>query len=331
MKIVFLKMADEKGVTTKSIAALKVKYPEYKSSGLGSWVSYSSWEEWLTNDNKVTEVSLIPLWEQWKQGNQGTEFQQSRTRVLSHCSTADKIMLGIHGEPGDNVSGYIEEFGKTKQAVNYQQLAQFLCLFLPVSDEPIKLSLIMCYGARAVNKQLNHEGNLAPNQVKSSFAYRFFKQLIGLHREVIMTARTGAVSFSEMDGRSLVQTEAAVAAQFEYEDLQQDAETIEVAEHYNRMLEQAFLKGGKPAVDEVRKMEKVIEEEYEKGRTDWSSASFEQRIIVNRLVIKDESTRLTGAMNKEKSKYGKFVYRMYDDKALVIRKYPKKVLYYGAL
>jgi hypothetical protein len=333
MRIVFLKMADEKGVTAKAITALRKKYPEYRSSGISSWFSASSWSDWTTNTNKVTEVNLIPLYQEWSTATgRSIGLLRKMVEVRQACSVADKIMLGIHGEPGDTTSGHVDLSG-VKKTITYQLLAQFISLFLPRSDKAINLALIMCYGARATDPRLNHTGALTAEEVKSSFAYKFFKQIC-LRQDVVMTARTGAVSFSERDGRSLVQTEAAVGAQLDNDVIQRSNDTLQARAAYDRLWDRTSNEGGKEAIETLRRREDTLEQELTSGSTNVNMASGNDLLILNYLRIKNRVNQLTPEIEVEQGKYGKFVYR-YDrphGRATVTRKYPNPaVLYEGAL
>jgi hypothetical protein len=51
----------------------------------------------------------------------------------------------------------------------------------------------MCYGARSQNPRLDHRNLIPANDLKTSFAYKFFRAIC-VSRNVRLVARTGAVS-----------------------------------------------------------------------------------------------------------------------------------------
>jgi hypothetical protein len=145
-----------------------------------------------------------------------------------------------------------------------------------------------------------------------------------------MTARTGSVSFDENTGRSLVQTEEAVRAEAEYNELQAAVRTKEIAEMNERLWERS----SPEERTELRQQKNMIEAEVARGRTDWSMASAKQMVMIRFALLGKYNQALIQAKNAEASKYGKFVYS-YDTQTqsvTVVRKYPvPTVIYQGAL
>ena len=320
MYALFLNMADQEGALTgKSVKALKKKYPVY--SGYNPYRYFTS--------NTVEEIDLIPLY----RARRKLDFSSlgKILNVMISCGVADKILLGVHGHFDDVSCGYIGKFGERSEPVNFRDLAQFLLMFLTNRSERFNLSLIMCFGARSKRYLLHHEGHLEEQDVKSSFAYKFYKELC-TQRHVFMTARTGAVSFAEHDGGSLVQSEAAVGADIEFETMQKAERTEVIAYQYKELYESHFLK--EKNVNALNKMESAIHTEIEKGRTDWSSASGQQRVIIRYLTLKKEVGRLSAVKDKSLPKYGKFTYYSApgSGRIKVYRKYPEvELLYRGKL
>ncbi len=320
MHIVFLNLSDRAGASTKSITALRKKYPAY--TGWNPW-------RWMTDNNSVDEVNLIDL---WSADRQDWHFWAEVLRVNLLCSIADKIMLSIHGHADDTTCGYIERFGMTSKRVNYRELAQFLLLFLANQSERYHLALITCHAARSENYLKDHRGGLTTRDVKSSFAYRFYKEIC-TQRNVLMTARTGSVSFSEHDGRSLVQSEAAVRYEVELQAIQESEELERLKELYEGLKEVEFQKFGN--IRRFLTTEDKILQEIEKGRTDWSMASREEVTIIRYQKAKRRITQLERLKDEDHGKYGKFIYR-YDPTSsvmTVLRKYPHPAatLYRGGL
>lgn len=321
MRALFLNMADEEGVLSrKSVTALQKKYP-----------GYSGWNpfRYFTSDS-VAEVDLIPLYKKFKSGRLGFSDLGQILSIAVSCEVADKILLGIHGYLGDASCGYVGKFGERSGPVNFRQLAQFLLLFLTNRSECFNLVLIMCFGGRSEDHLVNHEGALTERQVKSSFAYKFYKEICTL-RHVRMTARTGAVSFAENDGKSLVQTEAAVGAEVVFESLEE--RDTEATRRYEAVLERYAERGEWDAFSD---MEERIVEEIERGRTDWGPASSEELVIIQYHSLR-RKVRGPLSLRKEesRSKYGKLVYyhRPGSGEVAVVRKYPPpgSLLYRGAL
>jgi hypothetical protein len=133
--------------------------------------------------------------------------------IFALCESADKIMLGLHGRYDDTEQGFAGLGWKRGHDVigNYRDFAELIASFLR-TGKSYKLALIVCFGARSADFNKNHDGNLEPADIKSSFAYKFFKEIC-TKADITITARTGSVSFDSKTGRSLVQTEAAVTAE----------------------------------------------------------------------------------------------------------------------
>lgn len=320
MHILFLNLSDHGGASAKSIAALRRKYPSY--SGYNPF-------RWLFDDNSVEEIDLISL---WSMDRSSFDFWSQVLAIALKASVADKILLSIHGHADDTTCGYIERFGMSSKRVNFRDLAQFLLLLLPNQSERFHLALITCHAARAQNFRKDHTGPLTALDVKSSFAYRFYKEIC-TQRHVLMTARTGSVSHSEHDGRSLVQTEAGVLCEVDLQALQESKEIERLNRAYEGLKEREFERYGH--IRDFLRRQALIENELERGRTDWSMASFEDRIILAYQQAKRRINRLTRLQNEERGKYGKFIYE-YDRSNLVmtvLRKYPKPsaILYQGGL
>jgi hypothetical protein len=321
MRVVFLNMADEEGVLSrKSVTALRQKYPAY-----GGWNPF----RYFTS-NDVEEIDLIPLYKKFKGGRLGFSDLGEALRIAISCDVADKILLGIHGYVGDATCGYVGKFGERSGPVNFRELAQFLLRFLTSRSECFNLGLIMCFGARAQDHLVDHDSALTERQVKSSFAYRFYKEICTL-RHVRMTARTGAVSFSEHDGKSLVQSEAAVGAEVLFERL--DERETEATRRYEDVLKRYAERGRWDAFSDT---EERIVEEIEKGRTDWGRASSDELVIIQYHGLRRKVLGpLSLKKDESRSKYGKFVYyhRPGSGEVTVVRKYPppESRLYRGAL
>lgn len=120
----------------------------------------------------------------------GTLTKEEVKDVRKHIAKSRTVVFIVHGKPDDTDNG----FATTGGAVcTFKQLGKLAKLLMPIRDEMYRVSLIMCYGARCANVRLNHEGALAPGDLATSFAYKFFREIC-VSRSVRMVAWTGAVS-----------------------------------------------------------------------------------------------------------------------------------------
>lgn len=140
------------------------------------------------------------------------------------CRQAKKIYLATHGTPSDVDHCFAAAAGGAPLATA-AQLAQFMLLALPMRTEKYDIALVMCYGARTstyLSANLNHQGAVALNDLRTSFAYKLYRTLCRA-RPCRMTARTGAVAFDSTTGRSSVEDELAIDARVAKENfLRQD-------------------------------------------------------------------------------------------------------------
>jgi hypothetical protein len=116
----------------------------------------------------------------------------------------------------------------------FRQLGRLAKLLMPDRDELYRVSLIMCYGARSANVRLNHDGMIPRDQLASSFAYKFFRELCGA-RNVRMVAWTGAVS-NDSDMKHTCENEEAVL----YVDKKQEVRALQ-ASPQKQLIEQEKL------------------------------------------------------------------------------------------
>ena len=332
--IVFFNLADmhDKGLVDSSVKALRRKYQ-----------SYSGIYEFFAGANQIYQVDLFGLLR--KEGNKSgvppvpinlvsghtaclPEIAREHLAISMLCGRADKIMLGIHGHYDDTEQGFAGLGWDRGSGVvgKCEQFAKLVSTFL-VSSKSYKLALIVCFGARSENFRVNHDGDLDPEDIKSSFAYKFFRAIC-TKADVTMTARTGSVAFDSQTGRSLVQTEAAVSAEIEQAELQEAEETKRIALAYEA-LERSM------TVDQegVKKFYELLE------RMDSPNAvasNPQERIVKEyngvKALVNDLGTRST----KLVPKYGKFVYTYTKGKVTVCRKYEggkkvMKVIYHGEL
>jgi hypothetical protein len=329
--IVFFNLADkhEHGLAHSSAMALRNKYPRYSAV----W-------EFMAGANQVHLVDLFDLLEQERRplpirslGSLTALMPQllqrirERVAIAELCGRADKIMIGVHGHFGDTNQGYAGMgwgmgSGVVGTASEFARLvAGFLC-----AGKTYKLSLIMCFGARSARPRVNHDGNLDEADIKSSFAYKFFKEICQRSEATVtMTARTGSVAFDASTGRTMVQTEAAVQAEMDNADLQAAEYTKRIARTYEQL--QRFMCNTQEGLRKFRAMEDRMEADHAVPR---NSA---ERTIKNYVDLRTQVTQLQQQSSDLAGKYGKFVYQYNrtDGVVTVMRKYNQGVATFGIL
>lgn len=328
--IVFLNLADkhEDGLAKTSAEALRQKYPRY------SWLY-----ECFAGANQVQVIDLFELLQRDRTGFPFSSLQsllpiirslQARLEIARLCASADKIMLGVHGRFGETERGFASMGWEQGSGVigNYQEFAALLSSLL-FPDRQYRLALIMCYGARSQNFRKKHDGQLDETDLKSSFAYKFYKELCRTYR-ITMTARTGSVHFNSQTGKSMVQTETATEAEFDKAEFQSSPGTKLVSTNYETLQEQMWNSG---RLDEFYQMQEGILRLS--GRPD----SQDERVIYDFHNVQRQATHLESTSGQSASKYGKFVYEYNPDtqQIRITRKYDShgnkvfQVLYEGAL
>ncbi len=87
-------------------------------------------------------------------------------------------------------------------------------------------------------------------------------------------------------------------------------------------------------LDRLSEIQETIQRELDKGRTDWSAALLEERIVLGYLRLRKSTTDLSVQQMSSNPEYGKLVYT-YDrgqGRVTVVRKYPNgQVLHTGPL
>jgi hypothetical protein len=224
MNIVFLNLADNdpQGITAKSVRALKTKFPP---------VTGLAW--WIYGDNTITEYNLIPLLT-GGQPKLGTADVTLAT-VGSHCKSANKVMIAIHGNYDNRDRGVVTMgFGvEEKQTVSLDRLCDIVTPLLPGAGE-YNLTLVMCYGARTVTYRLDHFTEAV--DWSSSFAYRFYER-IRVGKSLRLIAFTGAVSVDEITGRFKIQAEAAIGAEIDLKE--NEAAYLKSTNDFNDLIQES--------------------------------------------------------------------------------------------
>lgn len=120
----------------------------------------------------------------------GTLNKKEINAIREECEKSKTIAFVIHGTPSDTEHGFSTD---GRSLCTWGQLGRLGLLLLPGSSKTYNIALIMCYAARSSDAKVNHQAALTNNQLKDSFAYKFFRSLC-VARSVRMSARTGAVS-----------------------------------------------------------------------------------------------------------------------------------------
>jgi hypothetical protein len=110
-------------------------------------------------------------------------------KIRQDCLDAKTIGIIIHGTPSDTDNGFATDGAAV---CTWKELGRLLLLILPDSRK-YNIALIMCYAARSDDASLDHNGMIPASELRTSFAYKFFRSICQL-RQIRMTARTGAVS-----------------------------------------------------------------------------------------------------------------------------------------
>jgi len=312
--IVVLDLADKEGGTPvqKTVDTLKQKFPQ--RTGIK--------KVFCGQGNVVEKFDLFDLLAGFN-GN-GAMSAAQLTRVQQSCRQANKIFLCIHGKHNDTESGFasLTLGGAMTNLTTWQQLANFIILLLPERFEPFNLALIMCYGARTEHFRLNQQGDLPADEIKSSFAYKFFSKLC-VARKVRMTARTGAVQMDPSTGHSMVESEESVNARADQEDFLRAREEEAVFDNIKDLKTRMTTRAG-GASEESAQRWMALEARY-KATPDAAANTDEERIIkaYQQAVRRKKEYQAIMDGNPDKTKFGKIVYT-YSDNVLIIRcKYPE--------
>ncbi len=311
--IVVLDLADKDGGTPvqKTVDTLKQKFPS--RTGLK--------KVFCGQGNLVEKFELFDLLAGFA-GNAAMSAAQL-TRVQQSCRHANKIFLCIHGKHNDTESGFasLTLGGAMKNLTTWQQLANFMILLMPERFEPYNLALIMCYGARTEQFRLNQQGDLPTDQLKSSFAYKFFSKIC-VARKIRMTARTGAVQMDPSTGHSMVESEESVNAHADQEDFLRAREEEGVFDSIKDLKTRMTTRAG-GASEESAQLWMALEARY-KATPDAAANTDEERIIrtYHQALRRKKEYQAVMEANPDKTKFGKIVYSYSDDVLIIRCKYP---------
>lgn len=248
------------------------------------------------------------------------------------CLDADKIILCMHGYP-DDVDHFFADGNQSLGDVD--QLASFMKRLL-VPDKLHRVSLAMCYGARTrtyLPDELDAQGPIAPGELASSFAYKFFK---AMHsdpdaRRMVMTARTGAMGYRALDGMSEVEQEAALNLRLLIRKYADKAK----ATNWRNMLAETRKRNTPKSTRRAHKFIKIDQKfRYKPTRFAFKPAERVAKRYYG-YIKKQHAVELARCAYPNIGKYGKIVYRCDDDDEVsIIRKYTdgqktRAVLYQG--
>jgi hypothetical protein len=235
------------------------------------------------------------------------------SRIRAACGGAAKIYLVLHGDPRTTDTAYTNAIGSVGVTAlcTSAQLADFLALVLPKKDK-LALALVMCYGARCKNfrsKNVNHQGLIDEDDLRTSFAYRLFYELVHRGYSPILSAVTGKIQHDSTSGRALVEREELIDV------------NMDLAEIQRQFTQDAKAVGGGA----------------EWKKTDTGKAQWDE---ITRLKTEREDVRKQLKGGDESNKYGKLVYRYKSGTLTIVNKYggtgtgsvgPGTVIYSGLL
>lgn len=180
----------------------------------------------LKGQNNIETVDAFAMLDDDLLGNLSRSDLRMQA-LRQKCLQSKKIYLATHGTPTDVDHAFAAAAGGTPLCTA-KQLAQFMLAALPKRDKPYNIALVMCYGARTLTyrtAQLDHQGMIPITDLRTSFAYKFYRALI-VHRKVRMTARTGAVAYDNNTGVSTVEDELSIDARIDKENFLRQAHIV---------------------------------------------------------------------------------------------------------
>jgi hypothetical protein len=145
----------------------------------------------LAKSSKFKQKSVVyySCQEMLQRDMAGTLAKGDLANIRADCSSAKTIAFILHGKPGETEHGFATSGA---QLCSWKDLGKLALLVLPDGGS-YNIALIMCYGGRSENARLDHRGAIPDTDLKTSFAYKFFRSIC-VSRHVRMSARTGAVS-----------------------------------------------------------------------------------------------------------------------------------------
>jgi len=322
--IVLLNLGDRAeggGLIAKTAKNIKVKHPVKKT--------------FLFAGNQVTEFSLFSLMAKYKAGAPLPLSDPELLQVRNLSSCASKVMLCLHGLHNDVDSGHANDTmnGVPMAAVaSYADLANLTLMILPIREKDYDVALIMCYGARSENFRLDHTGMIPTADLRTSFAYKFYKRICRV-RGVRMTARTGATGFDEHTGRSMVESESSVLARADREDFLRLAQTqTQIADYV--ALKDSYTKAASGGSEARSLLWMAMDGKFRANPNLVAAGTDEVKVRAYHQIVEAKNAFQAATTGQDKNKYGKYVYTYSSKDGLtILSKYPKPgvVLYKGDL
>lgn len=192
---VILNFEDASAAPATGLVTGSTKSGDWKTLGAGAAAEGTAmvYQRRATRDSKLFDkkkVVYYPCQELIERDASGTLGRDDVALIREDCRKAKTIAFVIHGQPSDTDQGFSTTGGAL---CRWSDLARLAMLLLPNGSDTYRIALIMCYGARSSGAMLNHDGALPEGELKSSFAYKFFRSLCRA-RNIRLSAWTGAVS-----------------------------------------------------------------------------------------------------------------------------------------
>jgi hypothetical protein len=276
------------------------------------------------------------------------------TQIRTDCARAEKIYAVAHGDPRTPDVCYTNSphgVGVVRLA-DYTGLADFLKLVVPPRETVIRIALVTCYGARYARyqrAQVDHTGMIADDDLRTSFAYQLFKELVE-GRKVKLTAVTGKIQHETTQGCALVEHEDMIDENMEFSEAAR-AQTVSKGDligRYNALLKNNTATVINAEVKNFRDHPTLVAvtplQHYAQDLVNWENTggnAIMARVRDAKAAKDAAAQRITSAgQNTDMRKYGKFIYAYKNGILKIVSKYgkvndpvivPMTVLYQGPL
>ena len=283
-----------------------------------------------------------------------TTDQARIQRMSADCAVAEKIYVVAHGDPRTPDVCYtnaLQGVGVVR-LTDYAGLANFLKSVIPARKSVIRIALVMCYGARCRRYQraeVDHSGMIDKDDLKTSFAYQLFKELVPA-RSVKLTAVTGKIQHETTQGCALVEHEDMIDENMEFSEAAR-AQTLSKGDLVGRFNELQKTNTGQAinaAVKNFRENPHTVAvtplDQYARDLVNWENTggnAVMARVKDAQQAKKAAAEKIsTIGQNTDMRKYGKFIYTYEKGVLRIVNKYgklndpvmqPMTVLYAGQL
>lgn len=252
--------------------------------------------------------------------------------LRNQCRAADKIYLATHGIPTDVDHAFANAAGGNPLCT-VSQLASFLLAILPQRDKTYRLALVMCYGARSAtyrHADLDHQGNIPIADLRTSFAYKLYSRL-AQHRNIVLTARTGAVAYDSHSGISRVEDELSIDARIDKELFLRQPNIVPTVNAFKARRD-AAAKAGNQAYDAFVQLQEQFEKDPNKVPA--NPVETDLKHYTDMMRTKKQYQDVMDA-NTDRAKYGKIFYRLHNGQLTIASKYADQgrplILYTGPM